>query len=136
MSRHIVIDRPNLQVVLGFDHPLRSFFGQAFDPSDPRLEGLAFNGWPTPSGLGLRRPVQTHAEAEADVGLLIHWIFDQDWVQGPSLIWAAHVERVRATLLWEWENGTDAPSPKIPAILMGEPDTIGPKPADAQVVRS
>lgn len=120
MSRHCIIDRPNLQVVLGFDHPLRSFFGQAFDPSDSRLEGLAFAGWPTPSGLGTRRPVRSHAEAEADVDLLILWIFDQNWVQGPSLIWAAHVERVRAVLLWEWENGTDAASPKIPAILMGQ----------------
>lgn len=120
MSRHRVIDRPNLQVVLGFDHPLRSFFGQAFDPSDPRLEGLAFAGWPTSSGLGTRRPVGTHAEAEVDLNLLVAWVLDQGWVHEHGLIWAAHIARVWAVLLWEWENGTDAASPPIPAILMGQ----------------
>lgn len=121
MSRHLVIDRPDLQVVLGFDHMLRSFFGQVFNPSDARGQGIARAGWPTKSGLGTRRPAQTHAEAEEDLNLLIAWTLKRKWEHADSLVWSAHIARVRVVLLREWDDGVDAVvSPQIPAILNGE----------------
>ncbi|WP_375454816.1 hypothetical protein [uncultured Methylobacterium sp.] len=117
MSRHVILDRPNLQIVLGFDHMLCSFFGQVFDPSNARREGIAIGGWPTRSGLGMRRPVRTRAEAEEDSRLLVRWTLDQRWAHAGSTVWAHYVEKVRRALLLEWELGEDGETPPLPDLL-------------------
>ena len=113
--------RPNLQVVLGFDHMLRSYFGQVFNPSDRKTEGMAVGGWPTASGLGTRRPVITYPERNHDLRLLMMWARAQQ----PASVWehpeaAEHLEKLRAALRFEWEEGANEPELPLPAVLQGE----------------
>ncbi|MFY9291650.1 MAG: hypothetical protein WAP03_13265 [Methylorubrum rhodinum] len=121
MSRHILVERPTIQVVLGFDHMLRSYFGQVFDPSDSDNEGMAVGGWPTASGLGTRRPVIHWAERNHDLRLLMTWARGQQ----PDRVWehpeaAEHLEKLRAALRFEWEEGSDEDAIALPAVLQGE----------------
>lgn len=121
MSRHILVERPDIQVVLGFDHMLRSYFGQVFDPSDSDNEGMAVGGWPTASGLGTRRPVNTYPERNHDLRLLMTWARGQQ----PDRVWAhpeaaEHLEKLRAALRFEWEEGSDEDAITLPAVLQGE----------------
>lgn len=118
MSRHILIDWPKMQIVVGFDHMLRSFFGQVFNPSDRRSEGMAIGGWPTASGLGTRRPVVTYPERDHDLRLLMTWarsqVIDGVWEHPDA---AAHIERLRSMLRFEWEEGSDEDEIPVPAVL-------------------
>lgn len=121
MSRHILVERPTIQVVLGFDHMLRSYFGQVFRPSDRRNEGMAVAGWPTASGLGTRRPVRTYPERDHDLRLLMMWARGQQ----PDRVWehpdaAEHLEKLRAALRFEWEEGSNEPEMPLPTVLQGE----------------
>lgn len=120
MSRHILVDRPDLQVVLGFDHMLRSFFGQVFKPSDSRRQGIAVAGWPTRSGLGTRRSPRLCAERDLDLRLLLEWAHGQQ----PEELWdnpdaSGHLARLRSALRFEWEEGEDYPELPVPAVLQG-----------------
>lgn len=120
MSRHLFIDRPDCQVVLGYDHMLQSFFGQVFDPSSPRRAGIAIDGWPTKSGLGTRRPVRTVTEARNDVTALLLWV--QDLQLLPPAAWSGaevpgHLQQLREILLHESYLGEDFPSPELPPVL-------------------
>lgn len=118
MSRHVLVDRPNLQVVLGFDHMLRSFFGQVFKPGDRRSEGIAVAGWPTKSGLGTRRPPRLCAERDLDVRLLIEWAREQQhegvWDDPDA---SAHLARLRSAIRFEWEEGENYPEMPVPEAL-------------------
>ncbi|MGN7122893.1 hypothetical protein [Methylorubrum thiocyanatum] len=118
MSRHILVDRPDCQVVIGFDHMLRSFFGQVFDPSNRRRRDTPVAGWPTGSGLGTRRPPRLCAERDLDVRLLIEWARDQQ----PDGVWndpdaAVHLARLRSAIRFEWEEGLDYAELPVPAVL-------------------
>lgn len=119
MSRHLLVDRPRVQVVVGFDHMLRSFFGQLFNPAaDP---DRAVGGWPTRSGLGMRHPADTHVLAAGDLRLLFGWARQQQ----PIFVWrepeaTEHFERLRAVLRSEWESGEDASEIPVPTCLRGE----------------
>ena len=120
MSRHLLLDRPDRQIVLGYDHMLRSFFGQVFRPGDPRREGIAVDGWPTKSGLGTRRPVDNHPEAGRDLNELESWAHRQiiaDGTFGPAT--RDHVSRLRAILLREWDEGEDGMELPLPDCLKG-----------------
>ena len=120
MSRHLLLDRPDRQIVLGYDHMLWSFFGQVFRPNDKRREGMAVDGWPTKSGLGTRPPVYGHSEAARDLGELEAWAHRQliaDGSFGPQP--RAHVQRLREILLFEWDEGDDATEIPLPACLKG-----------------
>jgi len=120
VSRHLLLDRPDRQIVLGYDHMLRSFFGQVFRPNDRRREGMAVDGWPTKSGLGTRRPVDGHPEAARDLGELEAWAHRQliaDGSFGPET--RAHAQRLREILLFEWDDGDDAAEIPLPACLKG-----------------
>ncbi len=107
MSRHVLVDFDHCRIVLGFDHPLRSFFGQLFDPSCD--EGTAIDGWPTSSGLGTRPPVRDAAQADADVALLSMWALDCDRL--PHGFWLGvawnRLKGLQLTLQAEWRGGED-----------------------------
>ncbi|MCJ2104730.1 hypothetical protein MKK70_04925 [Methylobacterium sp. E-041] len=117
MSRHVIVDRPSLQLVLGFDHMLRSFFGQVFNPANKRREGMAVGGWPTRSGLGTRRPARTIEEAGEDLRLLIAWAKHHQPAGVGEDAWSAHLRSIRTVLMREWDDGTDSATPPIPVAL-------------------
>ena len=120
MSRHTLLDRPDRQIVLGFDHMLQSFFGQVFRPNDRRSAGMAVDGWPTRSGLDPQRFVPGHPEAARDLGELELWAHRQliaDGSFGPTS--REYVSRLRAILLREWDDGEDSPDLPLPAFLQG-----------------
>lgn len=115
MSRHILVDRPSIQVVLGFDHMLRSFFGQIFKPPG---SGIARGGWPTRSGLGTRRPVRTEEHASEDLRLLLAWARGTQ----PEEVWehpeaADHLDALRRSLRFEWSEGYDEAERLVPHAL-------------------
>ncbi len=120
MSRHLLIDRPDCQVVLGFDHPLQAFFGQIFNPSDKRREGTPVGGWPTRSGLGMRPPVTDHSAVARDLEQLRRWARARQ----PDQVWAhpeaeQHLDALLRALRGEWDDGDDAPERPVPACLQG-----------------
>lgn len=114
MSRHLVVDRPDFQLVVGFDHPLRSFFGQVM-----RGE-RAIDGWPTRQGLGMRRPVTAAFEATRDLNLLLTWARERRPQSDPcDAERLARIEALRPILLEEWAQGADLASSPLPAVLDG-----------------
>lgn len=119
MSRHLLIDRADVRVVLGFDRMLRSFFGQVFKP---RGQGTACTGWPTSSGLGTRRPVSTYRQCSEDLNRHLQgWAFQQLVRHGVDQEDARdHLIRLVEVLRWEWDNGKDAAELPLPACLRGE----------------
>lgn len=120
MSRHLLLDRPDRQIVLGYDRMLQSFFGQAFHPNDPRREGIAVDGWPTKSGLGCRRPVTTAARKANDLAELTEWAKAQISDEFGSEPMAAHHLGVLVGLLSkEHDGGEDLPDLPLPASLQG-----------------
>ena len=120
MSRHLLLNRPDRQIVLGFDFMLQSFFGQVFLPNDRRREGVAVEGWPTKSGLGTRRPAYEHQDVARDLGELEVWAHRQLIADGSfSPETREHVARLRGVLLREWDDGENAPELPLPASLQG-----------------
>lgn len=120
MSRHLLVDRPDVQIVLGYDHPLHAFFGQRFNPSRKHSEGIAIGGWPTRTGLGVRRFVRSAVEAEKDLRLLFAWARQQQ----PEDVWgrpgaSAHLDQLRLVLRREWSEGEDCHEEPPPAALRG-----------------
>lgn len=114
MSRHLLLDRPDRQIVLGYDRMLLSFFGQIMRGD------RAIGGWPTKSGLGIRRPVYGHPEAAHDLTLLADWARRTLEAEGAWSIEAAeHLQRLWAVLLREWDDGEDSPDLPLPACLQG-----------------
>lgn len=69
MSRHIVFETPDKQLVLGFDRPLRAFFGQLYGRDRDRV----IAGHPTRYGLGIQPFVVTEAQAMEAVDCLLAW---------------------------------------------------------------
>lgn len=120
MSRHLLIDRPTLRIVLGFDPMLQSVFGQRFRPGGAEREGMAVDGWPTRSGLGTRRPIANHADARQDLEGLRAWARRQQ----PEAVWAEtrasrHLDDLIRLLHREWAQGEDLPERAPSAVLMG-----------------
>ncbi|KQQ31528.1 hypothetical protein ASF53_02175 [Methylobacterium sp. Leaf123] len=119
MSRHVLVDFDHCRIVLGFDHPLRSLFGQVFDPS--RDEGSAIDGWPTSSGLGLRRPIGDQGQFDADLTELSMWALDCDRL--PHGLWQGsawtRLKGLQLLLLAEWQGGEDLFSFPAPDNLRG-----------------
>ena len=118
MSRHILVDRPSLQVVLGYDHMLQAFFGQIFNPSHTHRAGIAVGGWPTRTGLGTRRPVRSYPEASEDLALLSKWasatLAARD-LEHPEA--RAHLDALIRTLRSEWDDGVNRAEIPVPAVL-------------------
>lgn len=112
MSRHVLIDRPELQVVVGFDPPLRYFFGQAFNPDRPNATGSPIDGWPTRYGLGIQPPVESEGRAKVVLASLALWL--TKYVSDADAIVA-----VRDTLLAEWKGEPARPEPWISQLLRG-----------------
>ena len=120
MSRHLLLDRPDRQIVLGYDHMLRSFFGQVFVPNHPRRAGIAVDGWPTTSGLGGRRPVVSSAQMANDLAELGEWaktrIPDEF---GTEPMAAYHLGLLLGLLSNECDCGEDLPEVPLPDCLKG-----------------
>ena len=120
MSRHLLLDRPDRQIVLGFDHMLRSFFGQAFVPNHPRRAGTAVDGWPTASGLGRRRPAVTSAQKAEDLAELGEWAktrIPDEFATEPMA--AYHLGILIGLLSNECDRGEDLPEVPLPDCLKG-----------------
>ena len=115
MSRHLLLDRSDRQIVLGFDHPLSSIFGQVM-----RAE-RAIDGWPTRSGLGTRRPAVTAAQMLGDLADLTEWaktLIPDEFAVEPLA--AYHLGLLIGLLHSEWEAGRDLPGVPLPVCLGGE----------------
>ncbi|TFZ59347.1 hypothetical protein E4V01_07825 [Methylorubrum sp. Q1] len=119
MSRHVLVDFNHCRIVLGFDHPLRSLFGQVFDPS--RDEGTAIDGWPTSSGLGGRRPIVSAGQFEADLTELSMWALNCERL--PHSLWLGgawnRLKGFQQILHAEWRGGEDLFSFPPPENLRG-----------------
>jgi hypothetical protein len=110
MSRHILVKEPTREIVVGFDPPLRAFFGQRFDPSRPMDQDELVAGWPSPQGLGIQPRVET--EEQADLALLDLGVWMSDH----------NVPRNKAALivivLWkEWRDTPDQGEPLLARIV-------------------
>ena len=73
MSRHLLLDRPDRQIFLGFDHPLQSFFGLVYRSGGRGGVWTVCGGWPTPIGLGIRSPISSSTLMHADLAELGEW---------------------------------------------------------------
>lgn len=120
MSRHLLLDRPDRHIVLGFDHPLQSFFGQVFRGPASGPAGNACGGWPTRSGLGGRRPVASSAQRANDLSELTEWARAQipDEVSRDETA-IFHLGVLIGTLSRESREGRDAPEVPLPDCLRG-----------------
>ena len=114
MSRHLLLDRPDRQIVLGYDRMLRSFFGQVMRGD------RAIDGWPTKSGLGGRRPVTTAARKAIDLAELTEWAkarIPEEFASDPMA--AYHLGVLIGLLSNEADEGEDRPDVPLPACLRG-----------------
>lgn len=110
MSRHTLIREPNREIVVGFDPPLRAFFGQRFDPSRPADQDEPVAGWPSPRGLGIQPRIESRRQADLALLDLGVWLSDQ---HVPHDAWA----RV-ADVLWnEWLEAPDRGEPFVSRII-------------------
>ncbi|MCJ2067826.1 hypothetical protein MKK75_03215 [Methylobacterium sp. J-030] len=120
MSRHLLLDRPDRHVVLGFDHPLQSFFGQVFRGPSTGSPGNARGGWPTRSGLGGRRPVVSSPQKANDLADLGEWAKAQipdEFATEPMA--AYHLGVLIGLLSSECDGGEDLPDVPLPDCLKG-----------------
>lgn len=120
MSRHLLLDRLDRHVVLGFDHALQSFFGQVFRGPASDLAGNACGGWPTRSGLGGRRPVTSSEQKANDLSTLGEWAKAQipdEFSTEPDA--AYHLGLLLGLLSREWSTGEDASEIPLPDCLRG-----------------
>ncbi|SDA13073.1 hypothetical protein SAMN02799622_00901 [Methylobacterium sp. UNC378MF] len=120
MSRHLLLDRPDRHVVLGFDQQLQSFFGQVFRGPASGPVGNACGGWPTRSGLGGRRPVASSAQKANDLSELSEWAKAQipdEFATEPQA--AYYLGLLIGLLSLECNSGEDAPKVPLPACLRG-----------------
>ncbi|MET3485419.1 hypothetical protein [Methylobacterium sp. 1973] len=120
MSRHLLLDRPDRHVVLGFDHPLQSFFGQVFRGPSTGRPGNAIAGWPTRSGLGGRRPAVSSAQKANDLSELGEWAKAQipdEFATEPQA--AYYLGLLIGLLSHECDSGEDAPEAPLPDCLRG-----------------
>jgi hypothetical protein len=120
VSRHLLLDRPDRHIVLGFDHPLQSFFGQVFCGPASAPVGNACGGWPTRSGLGGRRPVTSSAQKANDLATLGEWAKAQipdEFSTEPDA--AFHLGLLLGLLSREWSTEEDMPQVPLPACLKG-----------------
>lgn len=100
MSRHRLKDEPDCEIIVGFDPPLRAFFGQRFDPSRPMDEDDLVDGWPGRRGLGIQPRIESAEEAEGELTRLSEWL-------AKNGLPAETTAFVRKTLLSEWEGAPD-----------------------------
>ena len=115
MSQHTLLDRPDRRVLLGWDHPLQSFFGVVLDADD-----MAVDGWPTNTGLGTHRPAATDAQAVEDLARLLTWARGQIADELAACEAAeVHLCRVMSTIAGERRHGRDGPEIPVPACLQG-----------------
>lgn len=120
MSRHLLLDRPDRHIVLGFDHPLQSFFGQVFRGPASGPVGNAVGGWPTRSGLGGRRPVVSSAQKANDLGELGEWAKMQIPDEfGIEPLAAYHLGLLIGLLSRESDSGEDMPEVPLPDCMKG-----------------
>lgn len=120
MSRHLLLNRPNRHVVLGWDEPLRAFFGQVFRGPHRDRPGNAIAGWPTRSGLGRRRPVTCGMHITEDLAALTEWAklqIPDEFETEPQA--AYHLGLLAGLLSRECYEGTDAPEVPLPDCLKG-----------------
>jgi hypothetical protein len=72
MSRHqLTAAIPHLELFLGFDPPLRHFFGQLFDPTLPDVADDLIARFPPPKALPDR--ITTEEQARAQLRELVAW---------------------------------------------------------------
>lgn len=114
MSRHTLIHEPTREIVIGFDPPLRAFFGQRFNRSLPLDQDDCVAGWPTRHGLGIQPRIETNTEALAAICGLRDWLVEQ------GIRWEPATSAVMV-LFNEWKETPDEGEPAILAALKGKP---------------
>ena len=110
MSRHILVREPNREIVVGFDPPLRAFFGQHFDPSRPADQDELVAGWPSPRGLGIQPRVETEEQAEALLRDLADWLAVHDVPRNKAAL-------IVIVLRKEWRATPDRGEPLVYRII-------------------
>ena len=112
MSRHaITAKNPDLDLIIGFDPPLRHFFGQVFDRQAQANNDDLVAGWPTPLGLGVQPRVTTEAHAHQSLDELMKW----------AGFYANHPDSLvayKALLLGEWAAAPNV-VPRPLSLLLG-----------------
>jgi hypothetical protein len=74
MSRHQIPSKnPGLELIVGFDPPLRSFFGQVYDRTMLDDQNDCVAGWPSPLGLGVQPRLVSTIEAGQALDDLMAW---------------------------------------------------------------
>lgn len=93
MSRHTVPHPEGAEIVMGYDPPLRAFFGQRFDAEGEEVVA----GYPTRYGLGIQPRLETTDAAMHDLLRLFEWAVGQGVVQDS-------VAQVLGALIAEWRT--------------------------------
>ena len=77
MSRYIVQERVERQLVAGYDRPLRQVFGQAYGPVRGGHRTGPIAGFPARYGLGIKPPLSSLDAVRTAVDRLSTWLREQ-----------------------------------------------------------
>lgn len=113
MSRYFMRNEPTCQIVVGFDPPLRAFFGQVFNPSVPDDEEDLVGGWPTAYGLGIQPRLETEEQVKASLAELASWLAEQQVARNAAALICVRLQK-------DWRETPDRGVPPILAMLTGE----------------